>query len=250
MSLRVRCIGIAIVVTVLAIAGLGCAAKRPILFAASDFGSHKVFERETAFLLMQPIDITQTLQDYVAAFEGDPRAGVSFTENSLRAYLTGVEPIRGARARSRLPRGFSFRLIDIAAQVSSDSINATVTTEQDEYGITQAHIDTTALAHLLTRGHVEYLILICRPNVNRGSSVSQPFLLTLPIPPPSTGVFGGGEDKFASLDAQVMVWDAGSQEVIWNGFVQGKHPISMNLTKNTVQGVASEFAQDLYYALR
>lgn len=243
MKPRVRRAAIAGALTISALAGFGCAPKRPILFAASDFKSHKVLNGGTAFFLTQPIDITSTLRDYVAAFDGDVHTGAAFTEGCLRAYLTGGE---APDARY----SFDLHLPDMAALVSPDSITACVKTKQDEYGLTQTDVDTTALARLLLRRHVEHLILICEPNVSRGSSVHQPVLVTVPTSQPTSGIFGGGEEKFANLDAQVLIWDGPSKKLIWNGFVQGKHPISMKFTKNTARGVASAFAEDLYEALQ
>jgi hypothetical protein len=230
-----------LLVTIIGMGGLGCAARRAVLYSAPGFSQCGVLEKSTGFLVAQPIEIGTVVEDYVQAFDGDPKTGTSFTEGTLRSYLTGAAGFNsssGAALRLELP--------DIEEYVPPDTIRKAFAFSKDEYGLLKLDVNGhSTLQGMLSSAGVRYLVIIGGLSIKRGSQTQAPVMV-------STGgtsyLAGGGESRFARMEAQVFVWDVSSDAILWNGFVSGAQKIGWNFTKNTVKGAAQAFVRDLYEA--
>lgn len=226
---------------------VACSAPRPVIFQAETFDGRGVGEGRTAYLLPTAIDLSETVPDFVAAFDGDPAAGEDYLLGYLDNYLSGKLGAQEMTVDGR-PR-YGTRLTNLAAVADVGGFVELFVTETDKYGIARLQVaDPEHLGALLEAAGFDYLVLCRGLRVTRQAEAQG--LYALPGANGSTTLVGGGDTKTATLFGQVIIWDRFARDTTWNGYVSGKHSIYRNFSKKTVQGMAGAFTADLGSVLR
>jgi hypothetical protein len=212
--------------------------KRAVVYRDPALDSKQLREGRSAVLLAEEIDAGDVVQDLIAAFDGSPSAGVDYLRASLMEYLTGAEGLRTSQHTVRL----GFR--DLSATAASGRVLQLVKFVSDSYGVLGLEVnDPDALAQMLEVLDVDYLFFLQGLSLTRSSAENPPAA----IAGPGRGItmVGGGTARFAQLSGQLLIWGRPSKALVWNGFVSGTHGINVNLTRNTVAGVAHALALDI-----
>ena len=219
-----------------------CSTPRPVIFEADHFDGRAVGEGRTAYLLPMSVDLTETVQEFVTIFEGTPAKGEAFLLHCLDEFLSGNEIAHDLNVGGR-PR-YGTRLTNLGGIPDPPDFGSIFVTETDKYGITQLEVtDPEGLAATLKKAGFDHLVLLHGLRVTRQDEDPT-------VGPVESAIMGGDDSKFATLFGQVIIWERSTQSIVWNGYVNGKHSLYRNFTKNTVKGMASEFSMDLATVLR
>jgi hypothetical protein len=232
----------ALVLLVVPLLLASCAtSKRPVIYADPALKKNLVHKGSRAVLMPADVDVKTVVADMVAAFDGNPTAGVAYVRSALNAYLTGAEEIPSIYQDGRKIR---LDFGDFAATADADRINQLVTFKADDYGLVSAEIeDPEALAGLLTSAGIDYLFFLQGLALTRGTSTANP----VPIALPSGGIVmaGGGAAGVVTLSGQVLIWSRETRSVVWSGYAFGENRVDFRFTKGTISGAARRFALDV-----
>jgi hypothetical protein len=208
-------------------------AKHPAIYIDPALNKNALIEGGIGFVLPPHITLDAMLQEYATTFSGRVSEGDSVTLEAMRIALC---------------EGFSrfeppVRIIDMAQAIDTTGISGAIEWDVDRYGLRSLRvIHPELLQSMLNRAGAAYLLLLTDLAIIRGkhssTSIGQyvPGTLVVLVPP--------AESEFATLSGHAFLWSAGTATVQWNGFINGKHTLDGDLTRDTIRDMGIAFAAD------
>jgi hypothetical protein len=209
-------------------------AKPLIIYVDPSLSRRELVEGGIGFLMPTRINLAPVVQEYSTAFAGDVAAGEAATLGAMREGLCQRFP-------SSEP---AIRVVDLAQVVDTTGVSTAMRLEVDQYGVSSMKVtDPGELEALLNKAGIGSLVLIADLAASRGSSSSTAVGQTVSGTP--LVVVPSANSKTAILSGHVFLWSASTRTVRWNGFINGRHPISINFTRGTATGMGTAFVVDL-----